>query len=95
MIKPKTKQQKKQDEHYLLECALKCGNVLSDFIKELGSWEFKIRNIEIGDINDMQEATERYNDAKSRKNAEYTMTDYQKDYSHKEYNNATHINHYK
>tara|TARA_R100000458_G_C8258457_1_gene234231 strand:+ start:793 stop:1080 length:288 start_codon:yes stop_codon:yes gene_type:complete len=95
MVKPKTKKQKDQDRKLLEKTALKCGNVLSDFIKELSSWEFKIDHISIGDINKMQRVCERFNEARSRKNEEYTLTSYQKDYSNKEYNNATHINHYK
>ena len=95
MIKPKTKKQKEQDQKRLEKTALKCSNVLSDFIKELGAYEFKIANMSIGEINQMQTVSERFNEAKSRKNEKYTLTSYQKDYCHKEYNNATLIDNYK
>jgi|TARA_R110000824_G_scaffold300702_1_gene488713 putative NADH-flavin reductase len=95
MVKPKTKEQKKQDNDHLQKKYKRMASANSEFLEDFYQSEYNINWVRIGIISEIIEATQCVQGAEERIKEEYTFTDYETDSSHEQWKNTTHVDRYK
>ena len=95
MIKPKTKEQKKQDQNKVLKALEACAKVCKEFTRDMYDSELDVRWLRIGLVSDLFDASRTHENAKSTEKETHTFTSYEEDKDSDLWDKSTHIDRYK
>ena len=95
MVKPKTKEQKKQDQNKLLKALEVCAKACQEFTRDMHDSELDIRWMRIGVISELFDASWKYENAKSTEKETHAFSSYEEDKDSDFWGKSTHIDRYK
>ena len=95
MVKPKTKEQKKQDQNNVFKTLVACAKACKEFTTDMYDSELDVRWMRIGVISELFDASRKYENAESMQQATHTFTSYEEDKDNDLWDKSTHIDRYK
>ena len=95
MVKPKTKEQKKQDQNKLFKALEVCAKACQEFTRDMHDSELDIRWMRIGVVSELFDADRGCQNAKRTEKETHTFTSYDDDKDSDFWGKSTHIDRYK
>ena len=95
MVKPKTKEQKKQDQNKVLKALEACAKVCEEFTRDMYDSELDVRWLRIGLVSDLFDVSRTHKNAKTTEKETHTFTSYEDDKENDFWDKSPHIDRYK